>query len=128
MHRQRSWTRLVAGALAVWFGLVTAAPAVLHGCPRAMAEAASTTDGSTEHHHHGGSDQTSNPSQVPGGCTCLGTCATATAAVLANAPEIPAGVERPHASGAIATPVERNPATTPAHARPFATAPPFRSA
>lgn len=131
-YRQGTGTRVVAGALALWFGLVAAAPAVLHGCPRAIAEAGAADQGvpaaPAAHHHHGapaGSDQGSG---LPQPCTCLGTCATAAAAVLARAPELPALVVLPQAGGAISAAPDSAASHTPAHARPFATAPPLRTA
>lgn len=123
------WTRLGAGALTVWFGLVTAAPAVLHGCPRAMAEAATAeAPDAGAHHHHGAPGQQGQSSDLPDQCACLGTCALAAAAVLAAAPAVPAPVELPHAGGARAVPADLAPASTSAHLLPFATAPPFQAA
>jgi len=128
MQRQGFGVRLLAGSLAVWFGMVTAAPAVLHDCPRALAAAAGQEQAPAAHHHHGAPAQPDTPSQLPGQCTCLGTCATAALAVLPSSPPIPVLTTSPSADGAIDGPAGIVPSTLPDHALPFATAPPFRSA
>ncbi len=128
-YRQGTGTRVVAGALALWFGLVAAAPAVLHGCPRAIAEAGAADPGAAvAHHHHGAPAGQDEQSKLPTPCTCLGTCATSAAAVLARAPELPATIVIPESGGAISAAPDSAASHTPAHARPFATAPPLRTA
>lgn len=126
MHRRGTGPRFMAGALALWFGLVTAAPAVLHGCPRALVEAAAGAAEAPAHHHHGA--PAGQDTRLPQECTCLGTCATAGLATLPTPLELPAPLLLPSADGAIASAAAIPPATTPAHTRPFATAPPLRSA
>lgn len=128
MDRPGVGTRLTAGALAFWFGLVSAAPAMLHACPRVLAESAAQGAPASTHHHHGESSGSSQQTGLPQECTCLGTCATAGLAALPAATALPVAVVLPSSGGAIQQSSHLDPATPPAHLRPFATAPPLRSA
>ncbi|HEX5005164.1 MAG TPA: hypothetical protein VFV65_07595 [Gemmatimonadales bacterium] len=124
MHRTGVWSRVLSGALAAWFGVVMAAPAVLHSCPRAVAAAAAA--GAESHDHaghgsHGAGDQDRAPSSQ---CQCLGSCAVSSPALLASGtPRLVAALEPMHLGGPGPARAAAR-VTHPDHLRPFATAPP----
>lgn len=123
MRNGRMWSRSLAGALAVWFGLVMAAPAVLHSCPKSVASAGTAGD---EHAHHGAQHSDDGAPTVPTECRCLGSCAVSTPAVLPDAPSTPAAViailpvDLLRATAFLPVPPQRD------HVQPFATAPPLQ--
>jgi hypothetical protein len=125
MRTMGFWSRSLSGVLALWFGMVMAAPAILHACPRALA-AESNTDAHAahEHHHHPGSQDTGAPKE----CRCLGTCAVSTAAVLTPSTPIPVAILTPVFVSVLPQAAAQSFRPLPDHSRPFATAPPLRAA
>jgi hypothetical protein len=67
MHRHLL-RRAFASLLLVWFAIVLAEPAVLHGCP--MHDAATPARGATHSHSH----EAPAPQDEHLGCTCIGDC------------------------------------------------------
>lgn len=123
MYRTGVWSRLLAGALAAWFGVVMAAPAVLHSCPRAMASASVDVevDGHAGHGgHHAGHQEGSSSTE----CQCLGSCAVSPPAVLPSAETgLVAGLE-PVGPHEVSPTRDAVLLIQPDHLQPFATAPP----
>ena len=120
------WSRSLSGVLGLWFGLVMAAPAILHACPQSLA--ASVADASESHAGHGSHQSEAQHDGAPAECRCLGTCAVSAPAVLAPAAAVPVAVLTlaprsiiPSTLGAVLDSRQN-------HTRPFATAPPARSA
>jgi len=121
------WSRSLAGALTVWFGLVMAAPIVLHGCPQALASRGRSVAMVMPAHH--GSHHSSTPGdRAPKDCTCLGTCAGPTPAVLPRAAVGPMAALFPLVAASASAVVPVLPPTRPDHHQPFATAPPLPQA
>jgi hypothetical protein len=120
-------SRFLGGVLALWFGLVMAAPAVLHGCPKALAAEAAPdahrTTAPRDHHH-----PTDQEHGTPKGCQCLGSCAVATPAVVTSAAAVPVAVLTPVFTVAMPHPLAAALRPLPDHSQPFAMAPPLRTA
>ena len=125
MHPRQRWSRSLAGVMTVWFGLVMAAPAVLHSCPRAMANiaAADAGDAHAAHrpHHSGHQDQ-----DPPADCQCLGSCALSASPALTASSTLTVAVLAPVSDHALFATAEAATALPPDHLQPFATAPPLR--
>ena len=126
MRTMGFWSRSLAGVLGLWFGLVMAAPAILHACPQSLA--ASVSDASESHAAHGSHSSGAQKNGAPAECRCLGTCAVSTSAVLAPAAAVPLAAltlapptSIPSTSGTVLDSRQD-------HTRPFATAPPARTA
>jgi len=126
MHRS-GWSRLLAGALTAWFGLVMAAPMVLHACPQALATRGASAHAGM-HDHHGTHSTPTQNERAPKDCTCLGQCRGPAPAALPRAVVGPtaAPLRVAEHSGAV-SPAVRLP-TAPDHIQPFATAPPLPQA
>lgn len=121
----QGWSRFFAGVMTVWFGLIMAAPAVLHSCPRAMASiaAADAGDAHAAHrpHHSGHQDQ-----DTPADCQCLGSCALSAPPALTASSTLAVAVLAPGSDHALLASAEAATALLPDHLQPFATAPPLR--
>jgi hypothetical protein len=127
MHGTSVWSRFFAGALTIWFGLVMAAPVVLHSCPQALASRGSAAPMAMPDHH--GSHHSSMPSdRAPKDCTCLGLCRGPAPAVLPQAAVGPIAVILPVPAGPAAVAMPVLPGALPEHSQPFATAPPLPQA
>jgi hypothetical protein len=127
MHGTSSWSRLLAGVLAIWFGLVMAAPVVLHHCPQEMASQA--VSGTMAGHAHHASHHSSMPGdRAPNDCTCLGQCRGPVPAVLPRATIGPVAEVLPVADGTTFPVALVLPVALPDHHQPFATAPPLPQA
>jgi hypothetical protein len=126
MRTMGFWSRSLSGVLGLWFGLVMAAPAILHACPQSLA-AASAADAPVSH-VHGGHHSGSQHGPAPAECRCLGTCAVSAPASLAPAASIPAAIVTALLQAAILSTSEVPFDSILEHARPFATAPPARFA
>lgn len=121
-------SRFLAGVLTLWFGLVMAAPAILHACPTSLA-ADSATGAQGEHAPHGAHRHpTGQNSNAPTDCRCLGTCAASSPAVLPPVPAVPLAVLAPTDEGAASLNTGAVGFLRADHLQPLATAPPFRSA
>ena len=121
------WSRSLAGVLTIWFGLVMAAPIVLHSCPQALASRKRSVAMVMPAHH--GSHHSSMPGdRAPKDCTCLGTCAGPTPAVLPRAVVGPMAALLPLAAVASAASAPVLFPSLPDHRQPFATAPPLPQA
>lgn len=111
--------------MTVWFGLVMAAPAILHSCPQAMARlavAAEAADGHADHGaHHAGHQDKNRPSD----CRCLGSCAMAAPAALPAGTIIAMVVPTPVSTRAPLIAAGVTVGSTPDHSQPLATAPPI---
>lgn len=118
------WSRSLAGVLAVWFGLVMAAPAVLHSCPKGMADRA-VAEAAPDHAHHGAQHSDQRSPEAPTNCQCLGSCAVSTQAVLLGGITVPFALTTPMAAEGL--PATADVAVVPRidHSQPFATAPPL---
>jgi hypothetical protein len=112
--------------LGLWFGLVMAAPAVLHACPQTLA-AASAADVS-DSHAHAGHHPGPQHEPAPAECRCLGTCVVSAPAPLTPAASIPAAILAPAVQAAILSTSGLPLDSFREHERPFATAPPARFA
>ena len=119
------WSRSLAGVMALWFGIVMAAPAILHSCPKAMASAAATGAGG-EHAAHGVHHSDHQNQDAPVNCQCLGSCALASVAAVPSPTIAAVAVSPPasHAGPPIAA--EATAVPHPDHLNPFSTAPPAR--
>jgi hypothetical protein len=127
MRGTSGWSRFLAGALTIWFGLVMAAPVVLHSCPQALASRGSAAPMAMPDHH--GSHHPSMPSdRAPKDCTCLGLCRGPAPAVLPQAAVGPIAVILPVPAGPAAVAMPVLPGALPEHSQPFATAPPLPQA
>lgn len=126
MRTMGMWSRTLAGLLGLWFGLVMAAPAILHACPQSLA-AASASD-APDSHAHAGHHSGPQHERAPTECRCLGTCAVSAPASLARSASIPVAVVTPATRSAIVSAAGVASESAPEHARPFATAPPIRIA
>ena len=123
MRSMGYWSRSVAAGMALWFGLVMAAPAILHSCPKAVASAAAAGSGNA-HASHGAQHPDHQDQDAPTDCQCLGSCALAsvaaipspTTAAMAGSP--PSSHDGPPISAAAAA------VPQPDHLNPFSTAPP----
>jgi hypothetical protein len=122
MRATRWWSRALAGALTVWFGLVMAAPAVLHSCPMMLASASAAAG--MEHGGHGTRHGSGQQGNLPTNCQCLGSCIVSAPAMLAPPTTVPVAIVAPLVPDAL--PPVAAIAVTPAaeHLQPFATAPP----
>lgn len=125
MRAVRSWSRSLSGVLGLWFGLVMAAPAILHACPQSLA-AASVAEAPPAH-AHGGHHSAPQHERAPTECRCLGTCAVAALASLTTPASIPVAILAPATRIAIRSTAGVAFDSTTEHARPFATAPPART-
>jgi len=110
--------------LAAWFGLVMAAPAVLHSCPMVMAAASADATGEA-HAHHGAGHAGHQRPEAPTPCQCLGSCAVASPLLLAGATTIPVAVHAPRPTDIRPSPAGLAAVQSFPHAQPFATAPPL---
>ncbi len=121
------WSRSLSGALALWFGLDMAAPAILHACPTALATESSASPGAG-HAPHGANHSAGRGQESPTECRCLGTCTVSTPASLPTSTPGLVAVLTPTDVGAM--PVHAAAAVAPRsdHSQPFATAPPLRTA
>lgn len=122
MRTMAFWSRSLAGVLGLWFGLVMAAPAILHACPQSLAAASAA--GAPESHAHEGHHSAPESKRLPTECRCLGTCAVSAPASLTPPPSVPVAVVTPapratilHTTGIVFDSVRE-------HVRPYATAPP----
>ncbi|HMU60886.1 MAG TPA: hypothetical protein PKA66_03815 [Gemmatimonadales bacterium] len=124
MRRMSVWSRSLAGVLAVWFGLVMAAPALLHSCPRGLAGAAMAGAGEGHAHHRAQHSDQRSP-EAPTNCQCLGSCAVSTPAVLSGGTTVPFALTAPLSAEGL--PATADVAAIPRidHSQPFATAPPL---
>ena len=126
MRTMGFWSRSLAGVLGLWFGLVMAAPAILHACPQSLA-AASAAD-APDSHAHGGHHSAPQDERAPTECRCLGTCAISAPASLTPPASIPAAVLTPASRALILSTSGIAFELILEHARPFATAPPSPTA
>jgi len=125
MRTKRVWSRSFAAAMAVWFGLVMAAPAFLHSCPQAMASVAAAADAGEGHaahraHHSDGQDK-----NRPIDCQCLGSCAVSTAAALPAGTTTATVIRTLSSSRPLLATAGAAVRLTPDHSQPLATAPPL---
>jgi hypothetical protein len=127
MRANRGWARAFAGVMVVWFGLVMAAPALLHSCPQAMSNSTMAEAMSGGGHAGHGAEHSGHP--VPGApvnCQCLGSCAVSTAALLPGPTTIPMANVTPIPARELSAATDVVAALQPDHSQPFATAPPLR--
>ena len=117
------WSRSLAGVMALWFGLVMAAPAILHSCPKAMASAASAGAGG-EHAVHGAHHSDHQNPDAPVDCQCLGSCASASVAALPSKTIAAVAVLSPASHDGPPIAAEAVAVPHPDHLNPFSTAPP----
>jgi len=113
--------------MTVWFGVVTAAPAVLHECPRAMAAEASGVmpegqPGHAAHHQTGGDDRALVQ------CQCLGSCAVAGPAVVPVTAGLLVAILAPTNDRPLRVGPSPAPAQQPDYLQPFANPPPLPQA
>ena len=125
--RRRGWSRFLAGALTVWFGLVMAAPVVLHTCPQALSTRGASGHSGMHEHHASHSAPSRNP-QAPKDCTCLGQCRGPAPAALPRAVTVPSAASLQVAAGPLMSATPDRPSALPDHTQPFATAPPLPQA
>jgi hypothetical protein len=124
MRTMSGWSRSLAGVLAVWFGLVMAAPALLHSCPKGLTGAAMTGAGEGHAHHGAGHSDHRSP-EAPTRCQCLGSCAVSTSAVLSGGTTVPVAVPAPLSAEALPATADVAAIARMDHSQPFATAPPL---
>jgi hypothetical protein len=127
MHGTSGWSRCLAGVLTIWFGLVMAAPVVLHTCPQALATR-NSSPAMAMHAHHGSHHPSVPSDRAPKECTCLGLCRGPAPALVPRATVGPIAVLLPLAAGPTAAWAPGLPAALPEHNQPFATAPPLPQA
>jgi hypothetical protein len=109
--------------MAVWFGLVMAAPAILHSCPKQVSSAAAAAAGE-EHAAHGVHHSDHQDQDAPVSCQCLGSCALASVAAVPS-PGAAVMAVSPLSSHDGSTIAAEAPAVPgPDHLNPFSTAPP----
>ena len=125
MRRNRFWPRFFAGVMTVWFGLVMAAPAILHSCPQAMATMAAAAETAEGHADHGAHHFDHQDKHGPSECRCLGSCAISAPAPLPAGAIVAMVVPAPVSPRAPLTAGDVPAGLTPDHAQPLATAPPF---
>jgi hypothetical protein len=125
--RRSGWSRFLAGALTIWFGLVMAAPLVLHSCPQALATRSASGHAGMHEHHASHSSSSRNP-QAPKECTCLGQCRGPVPATLPRAVTAPNAAAPQVAAGPTMPAETDRPTSLPDHTQPFATAPPLPQA
>lgn len=118
------WSRSLAGVLAVWFGLVMAAPALLHSCPRGLASAAMAGAGEG-HAHHSARHSGHRSPEAPTRCQCLGSCAVSTTAVLSGGATVPVPATAPLSAEGLPATADVAAIVRMDHSQPFATAPPL---
>jgi len=118
------WSRSLAGALAIWFGLVMAAPALLHSCPRGLAGAAMAGAGEG-HAQHGAQHSDQRGPEAPTKCQCLGSCAVSTPAVLSGGTTVPFVLAAPLSAEGLPATADVAAILRGDHSQPFATAPPL---
>jgi hypothetical protein len=124
-------TRVFAALLAIWFTMNMVGPASLHACPlHSGLSNAAAANGHAVHAGHAAQHE-SRHSGAPSrdseqSCTCLGECCCAPV-VAGPAPIVVALVAADPTIAVAITPLSDDvaPASTPAHALPFATAPPL---
>ena len=109
----------------VWFGLIMAAPAILHSCPQAMANPAAATETGAGHAAHGAHHSDHQDKHGPTNCRCLGSCAVSAAAALPAGATSAAVVPAPASSRPLLAAADVAVRLTPDHSQPFATAPPL---
>jgi hypothetical protein len=125
MGKQRTFLRKLLGSLGIMLLLwsSTADALALHRCAHHDALPSAQNADQADHHEHQGAPAPGEDEQSSHGCTCVGTCATTTVAVV---PAVAAAVadvagedvrSRSVASEAVAP-------ATPDFLLPFATAPP----
>ena len=116
-------SRSFAGVMALWFGLVMAAPAVLHSCPKAMANVAASGAGRNHAvdgvHHSDHQDQ-----DAPVDCQCLGSCALASVAAIPSPTTAAMAMSPPSSHDGPPIAAEAAAVPQPDHLNPFSTAPP----
>lgn len=117
------WSRSLAGVMALWFGLVMAAPAILHTCPKAMASDGSAGAGG-EHAVHGAHHSDHQDQDAPVECQCLGSCALASVAVVPSPTIAAVAVSAPSSHVGARIAAEATAVPHPDHLNPFSTAPP----
>jgi len=126
MRTNRGWTRALAGIMVVWFGLVMAAPALLHSCPQAMSNSGMAAAMAGGGHAHHGADHPGHPvPSAPINCQCLGSCAVSTAAVLPGLTTVPMANVLPTPARELSAATEVVAPVQVDHSQPFATAPPL---
>jgi len=124
MRPLRASARFLSAAMLVWFGLLMAAPAVLHSCPQAVAGAGFDDGGGhAAHAEHERGHHTPDP---PGDCRCLGSCAAASMAIVPGGATVPLAVLDPDARRLLSAPAPFAVMPPRDHVQPFATAPPTR--
>jgi len=111
--------------MAVWFGLVMAAPAILHSCPQAMANQAAAAEAGSGHAAHGAHHSDHQDTHGPTNCRCLGSCAISAAAALPAGTTTAMDVPAPSPSRPLLAAADVAVRLTPDHAQPLATAPPL---
>ncbi|HRZ09964.1 MAG TPA: hypothetical protein P5319_08685 [Gemmatimonadales bacterium] len=123
MRSMGYWSRSLAGGMALWFGLVMAAPAILHSCPKAMASAAAAGAGD-EHAVHGAHHPDHQNQDAPADCQCLGSCALASVAAIPSPTIADVAVSPPSSHHGEPIAAEAAAVPHPDHLNPFSTAPP----
>jgi hypothetical protein len=124
MGKVSIWSRSLAGALAVWFSFVMAAPALLHSCSRDVASMVVTGAGAG-HAHDGARHSDHRSPEAPTRCQCLGSCAVSTSAVLSGGTTVPVAVTAPLSAEALPATADVVALARMDHSQPFATAPPL---
>lgn len=119
------WSRSLAGVMALWFGLVMAAPAILHSCPKAMASVAAAGPGE-EHAAHGAHHSSHQNQDAPLDCRCLGSCALASVAAIPSPTITPVAVAPTTSPDGPPIAAQATAVPHPDHLNPFSTAPPAR--
>jgi hypothetical protein len=129
--RRRGWERALAGLLALWFGIVTADPAVLLGCTvhggghdgshRAHPTTARHTHAAAK--AHAPSDRHHAPVRAHA-CTCPGECCTAVAIATPASPTTIAIAVTVDHRAAPTSASDARPLAPRAHARPPSIGPP----
>jgi len=125
--RRSGWSRFLAGALTAWFGLMMAAPVVLHTCPQGLATRGASAHAGM-HDHHGSHSAPTQNERAPKDCTCLGQCRGPAPATLPRTVVGPTAAPLQVAERSVTLPSAVLPSTIPEHAQPFATAPPLPQA
>jgi hypothetical protein len=75
--------RIGAGLIALWFTVVTVEPARLHSCPMHDGLAIATPEHAHgSHAGHMGHGSPESPDSQKHGCSCIGSCATASTPAL----------------------------------------------
>lgn len=111
--------------MAVWFGLLMAAPAILHSCPQAMANMAAATEAGAGHAAHGAHHSDHQDTHGPTNCRCLGSCAVSAAAALPAGTTTATVIRTLSSTRPLPAAADVAVRLTPDHSQPLATAPPL---